>query len=121
MTFLQTSTTRKSLIPAYLSPGNGGGPPLQRHGETSSTQSPTGQRIRNGLVPITSTIRGRRATWTKKEERRSIMFLILAVVLVLLWLGGFVVLHVSSFLIHLLLLFAVISIIMNFVGGRRAV
>jgi hypothetical protein len=49
------------------------------------------------------------------------MFLILAVVLVLLWLGGFVVLHVSSFLIHLLLLFAVISIIMNFVGGRRAI
>ena len=46
---------------------------------------------------------------------------ILAVVLVLLWLGGFFVLHVSSFLIHLLLLFAVISIIMNFVGGRRAV
>jgi hypothetical protein len=50
------------------------------------------------------------------------MFLILAVVLVLLWLGGFFLLHVSSFLIHLLLIFAVISIIMNFVGGgRRAV
>ena len=49
------------------------------------------------------------------------MFLILAVVLVLLWLGGFFVLHVSSFLIHLLLIFALISIIMNFVGGRRAV
>ena len=49
------------------------------------------------------------------------MFLILAVVLVLLWLGGFFVFHVSSFLIHLLLLFAVIAIIMNFVGGRRAV
>ena len=28
---------------------------------------------------------------------------------------------VSSFLIHLLLIFALISIIMNFVGGRRAV
>jgi hypothetical protein len=55
------------------------------------------------------------------EERRSFMFLILAVVLVLLWLGGFFVLHVSSFLIHLLLIFALISIIMNFVGGRRTV
>jgi hypothetical protein len=55
------------------------------------------------------------------EEGRSFMFLILAVVLVLLWLGGFFVLHVSSFLIHLLLIFALISIIMNFVGGRRAV
>jgi hypothetical protein len=49
------------------------------------------------------------------------MFLILAVVLVLLWLGGFFVLHISSFLIHLLLIVALISIIMNFVGGRRAV
>jgi Family of unknown function (DUF5670) len=54
-------------------------------------------------------------------KERNPMFLILAVVLVLLWLGGFFVLHVSSFLIHLLLIFALISIIMNFVGGRRAV
>jgi hypothetical protein len=55
------------------------------------------------------------------EERDHSMFLILAVVLVLLWLGGFFILHVSGFLIHLLLIFALISIIMNFVGGRRAV
>ncbi len=48
------------------------------------------------------------------------MFLILAVVLIVLWLGGFLVLHISSFLIHLLLIFAVISIIMNFVTGKRA-
>ena len=49
------------------------------------------------------------------------MFLILAVVLILLWLGGFLVLHISSFLIHLLLIVALISIIMNFVSGKRAV
>jgi Family of unknown function (DUF5670) len=49
------------------------------------------------------------------------MFLILGLVLIVLWLGGFFVLHVSSFLIHLLLIFALISIIMNFVGGKRAV
>jgi hypothetical protein len=60
-----------------------------------------------------------KATRFKKEGH--FMFLILAVVLVLLWLGGFFVLHVSSFLIHLLLIFALISIIMNFIGGRRAV
>jgi hypothetical protein len=47
------------------------------------------------------------------------MFLILAIVLIVLWLGGFFVLHVSSFLIHLLLIFALISLIMNFVGGKR--
>lgn len=46
------------------------------------------------------------------------MFLILAVVLVLAWIGGFVIFHVSSFLIHLLLIFAVIALIMHFVRGR---
>jgi hypothetical protein len=49
------------------------------------------------------------------------MFLILAVVLVLMWLGGFFTFHVSSFPIHILLIFAVISLVMHFVsGGRRA-
>ncbi len=47
------------------------------------------------------------------------MFLILAVVLVILWIGGFTIFHVSGFLIHLLLIFAVISVIMHFIGGRR--
>lgn len=49
------------------------------------------------------------------------MFLILAIVLVVLWLGGFTLMHVSSMFIHLLLLFAFISIIMHFVSGRRTV
>ncbi|SNS78996.1 hypothetical protein SAMN05421770_102337 [Granulicella rosea] len=49
------------------------------------------------------------------------MFLILAVVLIVLWLGGFTIMHVSSFAIHILLLFALISIIMHFVSGRRTV
>jgi hypothetical protein len=49
------------------------------------------------------------------------MFLILAVVLVILWIGGFTVMHVSSLFIHLLLLFAIISVIMHFVTGRRSV
>ena len=46
----------------------------------------------------------------------------IVVVLVVLWLIGFVVLHVSSFLIHLLLIAAVIVLLYNlFVGmrGRR--
>ena len=48
------------------------------------------------------------------------MFLILAVVLLVLWVGGFFVMHISSFAIHLLILFAVISLIMNFVSGKKA-
>ena len=47
------------------------------------------------------------------------MFLVLAIILVLAWLGGFTLMHVSSFLIHLLLIFAVISLIMHFIGGSR--
>ncbi len=49
------------------------------------------------------------------------MFLILAIVLLVLWIGGFFVFHISSFLIHLLIIFAVISFIMQFVTGRRSV
>lgn len=49
------------------------------------------------------------------------MFLVLAIILVLLWLGGFTLMHVSSMFIHLLLLFALISLVMHFVSGRRAV
>jgi hypothetical protein len=39
------------------------------------------------------------------------MFIVLFVILLLAWLGGFLVFHISSFLIHILLLFAVISLI----------
>jgi hypothetical protein len=39
------------------------------------------------------------------------MFLFLFVFLLLAWLGGFVVFHVSSLLIHVLLILAVLSLI----------
>ena len=53
------------------------------------------------------------------EESRIAMFLILAIVLVVLWICGFTLMHVSSLFIHLLLLFAVVSLIMHFVTGRK--
>jgi hypothetical protein len=43
---------------------------------------------------------------------------IIAAILVVCWLLGFFVLHVSSFLIHILLIFAVIAIVMHFLRGR---
>jgi hypothetical protein len=46
------------------------------------------------------------------------MLAIIAAVLVVMWLLGFFALHISSFLIHILLIVAVISIIMHFVRGR---
>jgi hypothetical protein len=41
------------------------------------------------------------------------------VVLLIAWVGGFTMFHVAGGLIHLLLLFAVISLILHFVMGRR--
>ena len=41
------------------------------------------------------------------------MFMILFAILFLAWLGGFLVFHVSSALIHILLLLAAISLIMH--------
>ena len=42
------------------------------------------------------------------------------VVLVVLWLVGFIVLHVSSGLIHLLLIVALIVLLYNLIAGSRA-
>jgi hypothetical protein len=44
-------------------------------------------------------------------------FLGLAILLVVLWAGGFVVFHIAGFLIHLLLIFAVISVIIHLISG----
>jgi hypothetical protein len=47
---------------------------------------------------------------------------ILFVLLLIAWISGFTVFHVAGAMIHLLLVFAVISLILHFVmGGRRTV
>jgi hypothetical protein len=48
------------------------------------------------------------------------MFLLLALVLVLIWGGSFFLFHVTALFIHILLIFAVISLIFHFISGRRA-
>lgn len=45
---------------------------------------------------------------------------VLFIILLIAWLGGFTVFHVANGLIHLLLVFAVISLILHFVLDRRA-
>jgi len=47
-------------------------------------------------------------------------FLGIALLLFILWIGGFVMFHVASALIHLLLLFAVISLVVHLFTGARA-
>ena len=46
---------------------------------------------------------------------------ILFVVLLIAWIGGFSVFHVAGGLIHWLLVFAVISLVLHFVLGKRTV
>lgn len=49
------------------------------------------------------------------------IFLGLAILLMIAWVTAFVVFHVAGFLIHLLLLFALISLVIHlFTGGARA-
>jgi len=47
------------------------------------------------------------------------MLLVIALVLFLLWILGFTAFHVTTGLIHLLLLLAVISLVWHLVAGRR--
>ena len=49
------------------------------------------------------------------------MFLILFIVLLVMWLLGFVAFHVAGGLIHLLLIVALISLVLHLFQGRRAV
>jgi hypothetical protein len=55
-----------------------------------------------------------------KVRKRRTMFLVLGFVLLLLWLGGFFVFHVTAFFIHILLILAVVSIIFHFMRGAAS-
>ena len=48
------------------------------------------------------------------------IFMILFVVLLVAWILGLGVFHVAGGLIHLLLIFAVISLVVHFIAGRRS-
>ena len=46
-------------------------------------------------------------------------FMVIAFLLLLMWAGGFLLFHVASGLIHLLLLFAVISFVVHLLTGTK--
>jgi ABC-type Fe3+ transport system permease subunit len=50
---------------------------------------------------------------------RGFVWLTLAVLLFFAWIGSFIVYHVAGFLIHLLLIFALISLVIQLFTGRR--
>jgi hypothetical protein len=47
------------------------------------------------------------------------MWIGVAILLLLLWVGGFFMFHVAGFLIHILLILAVVSFVIHFITGRR--
>ena len=47
------------------------------------------------------------------------MWVFIAIALVVLWALGFLVFHVAGFLIHILLLVAIVAVVLHFVRGRR--
>ena len=49
------------------------------------------------------------------------MWLALAVILALLWVGGFLIFHIAAFALHILIIVAVVAFVIHLIGGRRAV
>jgi hypothetical protein len=50
---------------------------------------------------------------------RGLVWLVLALLLFFAWIGSYVMYHVAGFLIHLLLIFALISLLISFFSRRR--
>jgi len=46
------------------------------------------------------------------------MWVFIAIALVVLWALGFLVFHIAGFLIHILLIVAIIALVLHFVRGR---
>src|SRR5258706_917758 len=54
-----------------------------------------------------------------EDFMRGFIWLALALLLLFAWIGSFVMYHVAGFLIHLLLIFALISLVIHLLTGRR--
>jgi hypothetical protein len=50
------------------------------------------------------------------------MWLALAIILILLWVGGFLLFHIAAFALHILLIVAAVALVIHLLsGGRRVV
>jgi hypothetical protein len=50
---------------------------------------------------------------------RGFIWLTIAILLLFAWIGSFIVYHVAGFLIHLLLVFALIALVIQLFTGKR--
>jgi hypothetical protein len=53
--------------------------------------------------------------WSQPQMREPPIFIVLFAILIMFWLGGFLIFHIASAMIHLLLVFAVISLVLHFI------
>ena len=50
------------------------------------------------------------------------MWLALAIILIMLWVGGFLLFHIAAFALHLLLIEAAVALVIHLLaGGRRVI
>jgi hypothetical protein len=54
-----------------------------------------------------------------RPQGANAMWIGVGILLLLLWAGGFFAFHVAGFLIHILLICAVVAFIIHFITGRR--
>jgi len=52
---------------------------------------------------------------------RSFIWLFLALVLFCVWMGGYLLYHIAGFLIHVLLVLALLSLLVHVLSGKRLV
>jgi Family of unknown function (DUF5670) len=49
------------------------------------------------------------------------MWLALAIILILLWVGGFLLFPIAAFALHILLIIAAVALVIHLFSGRRVV
>ena len=74
----------------------------------------------NAVLPIWFLPRGAAHIFAQRKKVIA-MFLTLAIILFVIWIGVFLLFKTAGFVIHLILLFAIVSVIMHFISGKRAV
>jgi hypothetical protein len=72
-------------------------------------------------VKSTLLVTGAGLTVPLEKEGDVAMLGLIAVVLIVLWLLGFLAFHVSAGLIHVLLVVGLILLVLHFVGGSRRI
>jgi Family of unknown function (DUF5670) len=87
--------------------------PSSRKGSIGSETGAESQTTRGFFLP---SMQAAARVW---PQGASCMWIGIGILLLLLWAGGFLAFHVAGFLIHILLICAVVAFVLHFITGRR--